>query len=138
MVDGDDGRRSRPGDHVGRGRRLARAGLRESPAHRRRLRGGQSAALRRVIPGSSVSHTVRQKSLADPSEPAFYVSLTQLPLRRTTAVVAMSPSGAASGAGAIEQAIRADVRKINPTMAVDFQLASDVVGGTIRRQELGM
>src|SRR6185437_2764271 len=33
---------------------------------------------------------------------------------------------------------RTEVRKINPTMALDFQLASDVVGGTLRRQELGM
>ena len=35
-------------------------------------------------------------------------------------------------------AIRAEVRKLNPTMALDFELASDVVGGTLRRQELGM
>jgi ABC-type antimicrobial peptide transport system permease subunit len=30
------------------------------------------------------------------------------------------------------------VRKINPTMALDFQLASDVVSATLSRQELGM
>ena len=28
--------------------------------------------------------------------------------------------------------------KLNPTMAIDFQIASDIVGGTLRRQELGM
>jgi len=39
---------------------------------------------------------------------------------------------------AVEQGIRAEVRKINPTMALDFELASDLVGGTLRRQELGM
>jgi predicted permease len=77
---------------------------------------------------------VRQKSLAEPAEPAFYVPLTQAPLRRTTAVVSMSQSDPA----AIERAIRAEVRKLNPTMALDFELASDVVGGTLRRQELGM
>jgi ABC-type antimicrobial peptide transport system permease subunit len=43
-----------------------------------------------------------------------------------------------SDVGAIERAIRAEVRKLNPTMAVDFELASEVVGGTLRRQELGM
>src|SRR2546430_7451260 len=43
-----------------------------------------------------------------------------------------------SDAGAVERAIRTEVRKLNPTMAVEFELASDVVGGTLRRQELGM
>ena len=77
---------------------------------------------------------VRQKSLAEPAEPAFYSSLTQIPLRRATAVVSMSQTDV----GAVERAIRAEVRKLNPTMALDFELASDVVGSTLRRQELGM
>jgi predicted permease len=77
---------------------------------------------------------VRQKSLAEPAEPAFYSSLTQIPLRRATAVVSMSQSDV----GAVERGIRAEVRKLNPTMALDFELASEVVGGTLRRQELGM
>ena len=77
---------------------------------------------------------VRQKSLAEPAEPAFYSPLTQIPLRRATAVVSM----AGSDVGAIERAIRAEVRKLNPTMALDFELASEVVGSTLRRQELGM
>ena len=77
---------------------------------------------------------VRQKSLAEPAEPAYYTSMTQFPLRRATAVVSMSPTDV----GAVERAIRAEVRKINPTMALDFELASDLVGGTLRRQELGM
>ena len=45
---------------------------------------------------------------------------------------------AQSDPAAVERAIRTEVRKLNPTMALDFQLASDVVNGTIRRQELGM
>jgi predicted permease len=77
---------------------------------------------------------VRQKSLAEPAEPAYYISMTQAPLRRATAVVSMSQSNVV----AVERAIRAEVRKINPTMALDFELASDLVGGTLRRQELGM
>jgi len=77
---------------------------------------------------------VRQKSLADAAEPSYYVPLTQFPLRRTTAVVSMSKTDV----GAVERAIRAEVRKLDPTMAVDFELATDVVGGTLRRQELGM
>jgi ABC-type antimicrobial peptide transport system permease subunit len=77
---------------------------------------------------------VRQKSLAEPAEPSYYIQLTQAPLRRATAVVSMSQADVA----AIERGIRAEVRKLNPTMALDFELASEVVGGTLRRQELGM
>ena len=78
---------------------------------------------------------VRRKSLAEPAEPAFYSSLAcEVPLRRVTVVVSASQSDV----GAIERAIRAEVRKLNPTMALDFELASDVVGGTLQRQELGM
>jgi predicted permease len=77
---------------------------------------------------------VRQKTLGDPAEPAFYTPLTQAPLRRATAVVHTS----AADVVAVENAIRAEVRKLNPTMAVDFQNASDLVRGTLRRQELGM
>jgi predicted permease len=84
-----------------------------------------------------VVDNVRQKSLADAAEPTSYLSLTQAPLRRVTAVASLSTAGAAN-LGATERAIRAELRKINPTMAVDFQLASDLVGGTLRRQELGM
>jgi predicted permease len=79
---------------------------------------------------------VRQKSLAEPAEPAFYLSLTQAPFRRVTAVVSMSPTK--PDVGSVERGIRAEVRKLDPTMALDFELASDVVGGTLRRQELGM
>jgi len=82
-----------------------------------------------------VVDNVRQKTLADPAEPAFYLSMTQFPLRRATAVVSLSPQ---ADVGAVERAIRAEVRKLNPTMALDFQLASDVVGETLSRQELGM
>ena len=77
---------------------------------------------------------VRQKSLADPAEPAFYTSMTQFPLRRATAVVSIGQTDVAT----VERAIRAEVRKLNPTMALEFELASEVVGSTLRRQELGM
>jgi hypothetical protein len=77
---------------------------------------------------------VRQKSLGEPAEPAYYQPMTQFPLQRATAVVSMSQSDPA----AVEAAIRAEVRKLNPTMALDFELASDVVSSTLQRQELGM
>lgn len=77
---------------------------------------------------------VRQKSLGEPAEPSYYQPLTQVPLQRTTAVVSMSQSDPA----AVERGIRDAVRQLNPTMALDFELASDVVNDTLRRQELGM
>ena len=77
---------------------------------------------------------VRQNSLAEPAEPAFYIPLSQFPLQSATVVVSMSGSDPI----AVERAIRAEMRKLNPSMAVDFELASDVVGGTLRRQQLGM
>ena len=77
---------------------------------------------------------VRQNSLAEPAEPAFYTPLSQFPLQSATVVVSMSGSDPV----AVERAIRAEMRKLNPSMAVDFELASDVVGGTLRRQQLGM
>ncbi|HEY4216731.1 MAG TPA: ABC transporter permease [Gemmatimonadaceae bacterium] len=77
---------------------------------------------------------VRENSLSAAPEASYYSPMTQFPLRRATAVVSMSQSDPV----AVEAAIRAELRKLNPTMALDFVLASDVVAGTIRRQELGM
>ena len=77
---------------------------------------------------------VRQNSLAEPAGPASYTPMSQFPLRRAIAVVSISGSDPT----AIERGIRAEMRKLNPNMAVDFLLASDVVGGTLRRQQLGM
>ncbi len=84
-----------------------------------------------------VVEDVRQKSLAERAEPAYYTPLTQSGQGRVTVVVATAQSNAAA-VGAVERDIRAAVRKLNPTMAVDFQLVSDIVDGTLRRQELGM
>jgi predicted permease len=81
-----------------------------------------------------VIDNVRQKSLGEAAEPAFYISMTQAPLPRATAVVSLGQPDV----GAVERAIRAEIRKLNPTMALDFELASDVVGSTLKRQELGM
>jgi ABC-type antimicrobial peptide transport system permease subunit len=82
-----------------------------------------------------VVDNVRQRSLADAAEPAFYSSMTQIPLQQATAVAALAPQ---ADLAAVERGIRAEVKKINPTMALDFQLASDVVAETLSRQELGM
>ncbi len=77
---------------------------------------------------------VRQKSLELEAEPAFYSSLTQIPLRRMTFVVSTSLADPAS----LQGAIRDIIRKQDPQMALDFELADDVVSSTTRRQQLGM
>jgi predicted permease len=77
---------------------------------------------------------VRQKSVSDEAEPAFYSSLGQIPLRRQTMVVATSAADVAS----LQSSIRAGMRQFDPQIAVEFELVSDLVAGTIRRQQLGM
>jgi hypothetical protein len=89
---------------------------------------------RNLVTIVGVVDDVRQKSLSDEAEPAFYSPLTQIPLRRLTMVVSASTANPA----ALEGAIRAEVRKFDPAMALDFELASDVVSSTISRQQLGM
>jgi putative ABC transport system permease protein len=77
---------------------------------------------------------VRQKSLTDAPEPAFYSSMGQTPLRRHTMVIA-TKSG---DTGSLQSSIREEVRKVDSQIAVEFQSASDLVRSTLRRQELGM
>ncbi len=77
---------------------------------------------------------VRQKSLGEPAEPAFYSPLSQIPFRRATVVVWAGQADPTQ----LEGPIRAELRRLYPEMAIDFELASDVVGGTLKRQELGM
>jgi predicted permease len=77
---------------------------------------------------------VRQKSLVDLPEPAFYSAWTQGLPRRQTIVVHTRVADTTS----LQSAIRAEVRKTDPQIAVDFELADDLVGSTLRRQQLGM
>jgi putative ABC transport system permease protein len=77
---------------------------------------------------------VRQKTVKDEPEPAFYSPVSQLPLRRQTMVVATSGIDAAS----LQSAIRTQVRQLDPQIAVEFELVTDLVNGTLRRQQLGM
>ncbi len=62
LAHGDDRRRSRAGDHAGGRRGLARSRILESPEHRRRLRDGQAAALRRVVPRTAIPDARRRAS----------------------------------------------------------------------------
>ena len=78
---------------------------------------------------------VRQKTVSDDAEPAFYSPLTQVPLRRQTVVVATSSTDVGR-ARSRRSATRCG--SFDPQIAVEFELVTDLVAGTIRRQQLGM
>jgi hypothetical protein len=77
---------------------------------------------------------VRQKSVSDEPEPAFYSSIGQFPLQRQTMVVATSLADVTQ----LQSAIREEVRRFDPRSAVDLGLVTELVAGTLRRQQLGM
>jgi putative ABC transport system permease protein len=77
---------------------------------------------------------VRQKTVTDEAEPAFYSPLSQIPLRRQTIAVATSTSDVSS----LQTAIREQVRQLDPQIAVEFEVVRELVNATMRRQQLGM
>jgi putative ABC transport system permease protein len=77
---------------------------------------------------------VRQKTVTDDAEPAFYSPLSQIPLRRQTIAVATSTSDVSS----LQTAIREQVRQLDPQIAVEFEVVRELVNATMRRQQLGM
>ena len=81
-----------------------------------------------------VADDIRQESVEQEAQPAFYNSLTQAPVRRLTMVVATTMNDPAP----LMTAIRDTVRKADPQIAVEFQMVKDIVGATISRQQLGM
>jgi putative ABC transport system permease protein len=77
---------------------------------------------------------VRQKSLSEPGEPAFYTSSIQFGARRQAVVVATTLSDMTP----LQSAIRDEMRKFDPLMAIDFESAPEIIATTLQRQELGM
>lgn len=77
---------------------------------------------------------IRQKSIAEAAEPAYYTPLTQVAQRRQTVVV----SSRGDDTAALRGAIREEIRKTDPAIPVEFESVSDLVAGTLKRQELGM
>ncbi|HEY6358912.1 MAG TPA: FtsX-like permease family protein, partial [Vicinamibacterales bacterium] len=77
---------------------------------------------------------VRQRSLTDDPEPAYYTPEDQGFPRRQTFVVHTSLADTVS----LQTAIREDVRGLDPQIAIDFQAAADLVAATLVRQQLGM
>jgi predicted permease len=77
---------------------------------------------------------VRQRSLTDAPEPAYYTPEYQGFPRRQTFVVHTSLADTV----ALQTAIRQEVHRLDPQIAVDFQAAADLVAATLVRQQLGM
>ena len=89
---------------------------------------------RNVLTIVGVVEDVRHKSLNDPPEPAYYNTTTQGSPRRQTIVVQTSMKQTT----ALQSAIRDELRKIDPQMAVDIDSATHIVESTLSRQSLGM
>jgi putative ABC transport system permease protein len=81
-----------------------------------------------------VVEDIRQKAIDTPAEPAFYTAHAQFPFRRLSLVVA----AAVADPSTLQSAIREEVRKADPQIAVEFELVPELVASTLRRQELGM
>jgi len=81
-----------------------------------------------------VVEDVRQKSVSDAAEPAFYAPLSQVPFRRQTVVIATS----ASDSSTLTAALRDEVQRFDPQIAVEIEPVPALVAATIQRQQLGM
>ncbi len=77
---------------------------------------------------------VRQRSLTDDPEPAYYTPEYQGFPRRQTFVVHTRLADTVP----LQTAIREEVHRLDPQIAVDFQTAADLVAATLVRQQLGM
>ena len=81
-----------------------------------------------------VAEDIRQKSVELEAEPAYYASLTQVPIRRMTFIVSTSLNDPAP----LMNAIRDSIRKTEPQVAIQFEEVDAFVASTISRQQLGM
>ena len=77
---------------------------------------------------------IRQKSLSEAAEPAFYLCTQQFGPRRQAVVVASS----LEDTGPLRSTIRDELRKFEPLLGVEFESAPEIIATTLRRQELGM
>ena len=81
-----------------------------------------------------VAEDIRQKSVELEAEPAYYASLTQVPIRRMTFIVSTSLNDPAP----LMNAIRDSIRRTEPQVAIQFEEVDAFVASTISRQQLGM
>jgi predicted permease len=81
-----------------------------------------------------VVEDVRQKSLAEAAEPAIYSSDRQQPNPGRTVIIHSRTPDVRS----LQASIKMEVAKVDPQIAVDFTMASDLVESALERQQLGM
>ncbi len=77
---------------------------------------------------------VRYRSIAEEAEPSFYVPQGQFPFPRQAVVIATR----AGEASALAPAVRAEIARLEPQLAVDVGTVANIVASTLTRQELGM
>lgn len=78
---------------------------------------------------------VRERSVSLAAEPAYYTPLTQIGGLPTQTIVVSTSTADPAG---VESAIRDEVRRFDPQIAVDFERVTDLVDDTLSRQQLGM
>jgi predicted permease len=81
-----------------------------------------------------VVEDVRQRQISEAAQPAYYTPTGQAGLRRMTIVVHSQTADPTP----LEGAIRNELQKTDPQMAVDFDTVTNLVGSTLQRQQLGM
>jgi putative ABC transport system permease protein len=81
-----------------------------------------------------VVEDIRQKTLSDPAEPAFYTSDRQFTARRRTVLLHTQVADPMT----LQSAIRADVAAIDSQIAVNLLRFDDLTDNALQRQELGM
>jgi ABC-type antimicrobial peptide transport system permease subunit len=77
---------------------------------------------------------IRQKSISEPGEPAFYSSDRQIVQPRRTFLVSTTLPDPMT----MQSAIRAEIAKTDPEIAANILSADELAGDTLKRQELGM
>jgi predicted permease len=77
---------------------------------------------------------IRQKSIGEAAEPAFYSTDRQFVARRRTVVIQTSVADPM----ALQPAIRSEIAKSDPQVAVSVMPVAELMGNTLQRQELGM
>jgi ABC-type antimicrobial peptide transport system permease subunit len=96
--------------------------------------GFTSQALARPRPVVGVVRDVKYDSLAADAEPAFYLPQEQFPSWSQSVVVSTSTADVA----AIVGAIRTEVAKSDPLLALDFETVPGLVASMLSRQQVGM
>jgi ABC-type antimicrobial peptide transport system permease subunit len=90
-----------------------------------------NAPMRTIV---GVVGDVRYRSIAEAAEPSFYVPQGQFAFPRQAVVIATHSADATT----IAPAVRAEIARLEPQLAIDVDTVGRLVASTLTRQELGM